>query len=117
MVSVRMHGRKGGAQMRDLAHMGLWFATLPRPIEPRASLERDERVDVAIVGAGYSGLWTAYYLTALEPGIRVAIVEAEFAGFGASGRNGGWCVGSMAGLDAPRNVGEFLVLALAAPAT
>ena len=80
--------------------MGLWYATLPRPIEPRAALERDERVDVAIVGAGYSGLWTAYYLTALEPGIRVAIVEAEFAGFGASGRNGGWCVGSMAGLDA-----------------
>src|SRR5262245_14568926 len=97
---VAWRWRKGCAQMRDLAHMGLWYATLPRPIEPRAALERDERVDVAIVGAGYSGLWTAYYLTALEPGIRVAIVEAEFAGFGASGRNGGWCLGSMAGLDA-----------------
>jgi glycine/D-amino acid oxidase-like deaminating enzyme len=57
-------------------------------------------VDVAIVGAGYTGLWTAYYLKALEPGIRVAVVEAEIAGFGASGRNGGWCVGTLAGMDA-----------------
>ncbi|HZO10099.1 MAG TPA: FAD-dependent oxidoreductase [Myxococcota bacterium] len=85
--------------MRDLRHLGLWYATLLHPIEPRAPLERDARADVAIVGAGYTGLWTAYYLTRLEPGIRVAIVEAEFAGFGASGRNGGWCLGSMAGLD------------------
>lgn len=48
-------------------------------------------VDVAIVGAGYTGLWTAYYLSQAEPGLRIAIVEAEVAGFGASGRNGGWC--------------------------
>jgi glycine/D-amino acid oxidase-like deaminating enzyme len=50
-------------------------------------------VDVAIVGAGYTGLWTAYYLTLSDPSLRVAIVEAEVAGFGASGRNGGWCSG------------------------
>jgi glycine/D-amino acid oxidase-like deaminating enzyme len=56
-------------------------------------------VDVAIVGAGYTGLWTAYYLAILEPGIRVAIVEAEIAGFGASGRNGGWCSGTLAGIE------------------
>jgi glycine/D-amino acid oxidase-like deaminating enzyme len=55
-------------------------------------------VDVAIVGAGYTGLWTAYYLKSLEPGLRVAIVEAEIAGFGASGRNGGWCLGALAGM-------------------
>jgi glycine/D-amino acid oxidase-like deaminating enzyme len=48
-------------------------------------------VDVAIVGAGYTGLWTAYYLKLADPGLRIAIVEAEVAGFGASGRNGGWC--------------------------
>lgn len=47
--------------------------------------------DVAIVGAGYTGLWTAYYLRLADPGLRIAIVEAEVAGFGASGRNGGWC--------------------------
>jgi glycine/D-amino acid oxidase-like deaminating enzyme len=48
-------------------------------------------VDVAIVGAGYTGLWTAYYLAQADPSLRIAIVEAEVAGFGASGRNGGWC--------------------------
>ena len=46
---------------------------------------------MAIVGAGFTGLWTAYYLQALDPALRIAILEAEIAGFGASGRNGGWC--------------------------
>ncbi len=46
---------------------------------------------MAIVGAGFTGLWTAYYLKRADPGLRIAIVEAEVAGFGASGRNGGWC--------------------------
>ncbi|MDQ1752093.1 MAG: hypothetical protein QOE71_3149, partial [Pseudonocardiales bacterium] len=46
---------------------------------------------MAIVGAGYTGLWTAYYLKRADPSLRVAIVEAEVSGFGASGRNGGWC--------------------------
>ncbi|HEV2888390.1 MAG TPA: FAD-binding oxidoreductase [Jatrophihabitans sp.] len=44
-----------------------------------------------MVGAGYTGLWTAYYLKRADPALRIAIVEAEVAGFGASGRNGGWC--------------------------
>ncbi|MFT4037836.1 MAG: FAD-dependent oxidoreductase, partial [Thermomicrobiales bacterium] len=48
-------------------------------------------VDVAIMGAGYTGLWTAYYLLEQNPALKVAIVEREIAGFGASGRNGGWC--------------------------
>jgi glycine/D-amino acid oxidase-like deaminating enzyme len=43
------------------------------------------------VGAGYTGLWTAYYLKKADPTLRIAVVEAEVAGFGASGRNGGWC--------------------------
>ena len=47
--------------------------------------------DVAIVGAGLTGLWAAYYLLREDPSLRVHIVEAETAGFGASGRNGGWC--------------------------
>ena len=46
---------------------------------------------MAIVGAGYTGLWTAYYLAREDPGLRIAMVEKEIAGFGASGRNGGWC--------------------------
>lgn len=46
---------------------------------------------MAIVGAGFTGLWTAYYLRRADPGRRVVVLEREFAGFGASGRNGGWC--------------------------
>ncbi len=75
-----------------------WHATVPDPLEPRPQLSSDDQVDVAIVGAGYTGLWTAYYLKSIEPGLRVAIVEAEIAGFGASGRNGGWCTGTLAGM-------------------
>jgi glycine/D-amino acid oxidase-like deaminating enzyme len=68
----------------------LWYeGAEPRPRRP--PLQEDLDVDVAIVGAGYTGLWTAYYLRKAAPGARVAVVEREHAGFGASGRNGGWC--------------------------
>ena len=50
-------------------------------------------MDVVIVGAGYTGLWTAYYLKKAPPSLRIAVIEREFAGFGASGRNGGWLSG------------------------
>jgi len=69
----------------------LWHATAGVDLTPRAPLPGDIQADVAIAGAGYTGLWTAYYLHRLDPGIRVAIVEREIAGYGASGRNGGWC--------------------------
>jgi glycine/D-amino acid oxidase-like deaminating enzyme len=46
---------------------------------------------VVVVGAGFTGLWTAYYLSVADPTLRIAVLEAEVAGFGASGRNGGWC--------------------------
>ncbi len=46
---------------------------------------------MAVVGAGFTGLWTAYYLLLADPGLRVVVVEARSVGFGASGRNGGWC--------------------------
>ncbi|MEP7091792.1 MAG: FAD-binding oxidoreductase [Nocardioidaceae bacterium] len=48
-------------------------------------------MDVAVVGGGLTGLWTAYYLLREDPTLRVLVLEAETAGFGASGRNGGWC--------------------------
>lgn len=57
----------------------------------RQPLPGDTTADVAIAGAGYTGLWTAYYLLRARPGLRVVVAEAEIAGFGASGRNGGWC--------------------------
>jgi len=82
----------------DYRSQSFWHATVPDPLEPRPPLASDEQLDVAIVGAGYTGLWTAYYLKSLDPGLRVAIVEAEIAGFGASGRNGGWCIGTLAGI-------------------
>src|SRR5688572_25964044 len=58
---------------------------------PRPPLPGDLDLDVAIVGAGFTGLWTAYYLAKADPSLRIAVLEAQVAGFGASGRNGGWC--------------------------
>ncbi len=71
--------------------MSLWLDTCGDDLTPRPALAASTDVDVAIVGAGYTGLWTAYYLATADPTLRIAVVEAEFAGFGASGRNGGWC--------------------------
>jgi len=67
-----------------------WFDELPGEMIPRDPLRGPIDVDVAIVGAGYTGLWTAYYLAKADPHLRVAVIEKETAGFGASGRNGGW---------------------------
>ncbi|MGH3415906.1 MAG: NAD(P)/FAD-dependent oxidoreductase, partial [Actinocrinis sp.] len=75
----------------DSGPPSFWHDSLPEPITPRPPLVADQSVDVAIVGAGYTGLWTAYYLKRADPGIRIAVLDAKFAGFGASGRNGGWC--------------------------
>jgi len=72
--------------------LSYWHDSLPDGDRaPRDALPGDRSVDVAIVGAGFTGLWTALYLLRREPGLRVAVLEAEIAGFGASGRNGGWC--------------------------
>jgi glycine/D-amino acid oxidase-like deaminating enzyme len=68
-----------------------WHDSLPRPVTPRPTLPGDLEADVVIVGAGYTGLWTAYYLKKADPACRVVVLESEYAGFGASGRNGGWC--------------------------
>lgn len=56
-------------------------------------------VDVAIIGGGYTGLWTAYYLKQHQPDLDIAVFEAVTVGFGASGRNGGWCMGLAWGID------------------
>ena len=63
----------------------------------RPSLPGPAEADVCIVGAGFTGLWTAWYLKQAEPGLRVIVLEAAFAGFGASGRNGGWLTAAMPG--------------------
>jgi glycine/D-amino acid oxidase-like deaminating enzyme len=77
--------------MRDYSSYSFWLEDLGEPLTPRPALKSSTDVDVAILGGGYSGLWTAYYLLRHQPALRVAVVEKEIAGFGASGRNGGWC--------------------------
>ena len=75
-----------------------WFDSLGAEPKLRSPLPGDCEVDVAIVGGGFTGLWTAYYLMRADPSCRVAVIERETAGFGASGRNGGWCVAMLHGL-------------------
>lgn len=83
--------------MKDYRSYSFWLDTCGDDLTPRPPLRSNATVDVAIVGAGYTGLWTAYYLKKARPDLRVAIVEKEIAGFGASGRNGGWCSALFAG--------------------
>ena len=67
----------------------MWWEDIGVP--PRPALAQDLEADVAIVGAGYTGLWTAFALKEADPDLRVVILEREHVGFGASGRNGGFC--------------------------
>jgi glycine/D-amino acid oxidase-like deaminating enzyme len=79
------------SQEDSYRQVSFWHDTAPGSLDPRPSLAHDAEVDVAIAGAGLTGLWTAYYLNKAEPGLSIAICEREIAGYGASGRNGGWC--------------------------
>ncbi|KUN21584.1 FAD-dependent oxidoreductase [Streptomyces antibioticus] len=78
--------------------ISFWFADdgLPAVREP---LTGDATADVVIVGGGYTGLWTAYYLKKAAPFLRVTVLEQKFCGYGASGRNGGWLYNGIAGRD------------------
>ena len=80
--------------------LSLWWEAVPAPLAARPALGEDQQVDVCIVGGGFSGLWTAHSLVCADPSLRVAVVEREVAGFGASGRNGGWCSALFATSDA-----------------
>ena len=71
--------------------LSFWHDTVPGTLTQGEPLGSDIEADVAIVGAGFTGLWTAYYLARADPRLRVVVCEREIAGFGASGRNGGWC--------------------------
>lgn len=77
--------------MHDYAHISWWLEDCGDDLTPRDPLDGSITVDVAVLGAGYTGLWTAYYLLAADPSLRVAVLDAEIAGYGASGRNGAWC--------------------------
>ncbi len=75
----------------DYRRVSLWLEGVPESLDPRPSLPGSADADVVIIGAGFTGLWTAYYLLTARPQTKVMVLEAEIAGFGASGRNGGWC--------------------------
>lgn len=81
----------------SLRSKSLWLDQIDGTLDSRSPLDGDADVDVAIVGSGYTGLWTAYSLLKSDRTLRVMVIEREAVGFGASGRNGGWCVGEMAG--------------------
>ncbi|GAC49065.1 NAD(P)/FAD-dependent oxidoreductase [Gordonia aichiensis] len=69
--------------------VSFWYSTIG-PVRRRPPLVGDLDADVAVVGGGLTGLWSAYYLAAALPDARIVVLEKEFCGFGASGRNGGW---------------------------
>ncbi|WP_344416952.1 FAD-dependent oxidoreductase [Amycolatopsis minnesotensis] len=83
----------------DRAGLGFWLAEQSdEDLTPGAPLDGDTHADVVIVGGGYTGLWIAYYLTEFAPQTKIVVLEAKQAGFGASGRNGGWCTAEMPSL-------------------
>lgn len=77
--------------------VSLWMEQVTHTARP--NLQQDLAVDVVIIGAGFTGLWTAYYLNQAQPDLTIVILEAKHVGFGASGRNGGWLMGEIAGAD------------------
>lgn len=90
--------RPRSAQEARWRARSLWLDGLPGTLAPRQALAGDESADVVVVGAGLSGLWTAYYLKREQPDLDVIVVEREIASFGPAGRNGGWCRGGMSGV-------------------
>jgi glycine/D-amino acid oxidase-like deaminating enzyme len=77
--------------MKQYRTYSYWLDSCGDDLSPRSPLLGPTTADVAILGAGFTGLWTAYYLLRRAPSLRVVVLEREIAGFGASGRNGGWC--------------------------
>jgi glycine/D-amino acid oxidase-like deaminating enzyme len=80
--------------------LSLWWDAIERPLPSRPPLAGDLTADICIVGAGFTGLWTAHALARRDPHLRIVVLEKEVAGFGASGRNGGWCSALFATSDA-----------------
>lgn len=101
-MSVRSCGLPARRWMREderviNGEVSFWWRDVGGLPPRRAPLPGDRDLDVCIVGGGYTGLWTAHYLASLQPGLRVGIIEQRFAGYGASGRNGGWLTNSVTG--------------------
>lgn len=73
------------------ASRSYWLESSGDDLSPRPKLKGTINADIAILGAGFTGLWTAYYLLKQNPELKIVILEKHIAGYGASGRNGGWC--------------------------
>jgi glycine/D-amino acid oxidase-like deaminating enzyme len=84
-------GVSGPEGVDGYRHLSLWWDAIPGPLPSRPPLAGDLEADVCIVGAGFTGLWTARALALADPALRIVVVDKEVVGFGASGRNGGWC--------------------------
>jgi glycine/D-amino acid oxidase-like deaminating enzyme len=82
--------REKAAMVEDLSTRSYWLGL--DDYEPGAPLEGEMQADVAIVGGGFSGLWTAYHLLRADPGMTVIVIESSAVGYGASGRNGGFAM-------------------------
>src|SRR5438034_756239 len=84
-----------GAALTPGAQRGWWLreALTEDPGEPCPPLARDVTADVVIVGGGFSGLWTAYFLTERNPNLGIVVLEQDICGGGPSGRNGGFASG------------------------
>ena len=87
LVGIRLGWESPRPRRRQRARL----APLPRCPHAQATQRLPAHADVVIVGGGFTGLWTAYYLLRADPALDVVLLEAEHVGFGASGRNGGWC--------------------------
>lgn len=99
-LDPRMGHRPPPTAARRNGGISFWYRQIgiPPTVAPsRRSLDGDRTADVCIVGGGFSGLWTAYYLAQARPELEIIVLEREFAGFGASGRNGGWVSDHFAG--------------------
>jgi glycine/D-amino acid oxidase-like deaminating enzyme len=87
-----------GVRVPDVSH---WLEQLhgrePESLRQRPRLPGSREADVCVVGAGYTGLWTAYELGRADPSLEIVVLEAEFAGYGASGRNGGAVIAQLNG--------------------
>ena len=89
--------------MEDYTKKSFWLASSPYTENP--PLEGEIKVDVAIIGGGFTGIASSYFLKQQEPSLRVAVLESEVVGYGASGRNGGFAMtlfGMTMGLTALR---------------
>lgn len=82
------------AAIADVVHRPYWLDTPDRP-DARAPLDRPVTVDLLVIGAGFSGLWTAYEASRRDPDLQIALVDGGRVGHAASGRNGGFVAASL----------------------